>query len=365
MGAAPTEGAQWWEVVADVGYELHAPPAGRGSSAALPGSDSESAFYVVRAAIAAERARIAHELHESVNKSLLGIAMIAGSIFPLRSPADPQSLERRLRELARLAQGAVAETRGVISDLADDAPGVRPGPGKGTRIAVEINVPAPRGPGLRAVRTGCAVRVVIAEENPVLRSGLRAVFAQAPGIEVVGEAANDMQAVEEVCRHRPDVLLLNAGMPLASSLETIRKISRVTEVVVLTCSDDASLAARAMAGAGARLYALRGELEPAELIQMVRDAALRGPAAVPDAVAGPGHHTQEGGGNGRAGRNQASGLTPREREVMELIAEGLSNRQIAARLVISEKTVKNHICSIYQRIGVYERSEAVDRWRAR
>jgi two-component system, NarL family, response regulator DevR len=115
------------------------------------------------------------------------------------------------------------------------------------------------------------------------------------------------------------------------------------------------------AGAGEHRYAALGEFEPSDLIQVVHDAARRNPyLAPPQTAVFPGRPHSV---NGASLSHRDSELTPREREVMGLIAEGLSNRQIAARLVISEKTVKNHICSIYQRIGVEGRREAVSRWR--
>jgi DNA-binding NarL/FixJ family response regulator len=163
--------------------------------------DTQSA---VRAAVAAERARIVRQMEDAVSNTLLGVSMIAASLASAPRLADPQTLNQQLRELARLASRAVAEARDVIKDERHEAP-------------------------------------------PPL-----------------------------------------AGPEPASSLR----------------ADD---------------------------------------------------H--------QAGCHPGS-LRPREREIMGLIADGLSNRQIAARLVISDKTVKNHICSIYQRLGIKERGEAISRWRA-
>jgi DNA-binding NarL/FixJ family response regulator len=132
---------------------------------------------------------------------------------------------------------------------------------------------------------------------------------------------------------------------------------------MLTSADDGPLVMEA-AAAGASGCLMRGELEQGELIQVVLDAAGQRPV--------PAHHAPAGAAGplranlGRAASGPAAcspmDLRPREREIMGLIADGLSNRQIAARLVITEKTVKNHICSIYQRFGVSERSQAVSLW---
>jgi DNA-binding NarL/FixJ family response regulator len=195
---------------------------------------------------------------------------------------------------------------------------------------------------LRAVPSPQAVRVVVADGNPVLRAGLRAVLHGAPATTVVAEAADTRDAARQVERHRPDVLLLDARMALPDGLATIQRLGQMTEVVMLDWTDDDRL------------------LDPGELIRVVLNAARRDSGASRRAapvLAGPIRARDP------AERSLPVELRPREREVMQLIAEGLSNRQIAARLVISEKTVKNHICSIYQRLGVHGRSEAISYWR--
>lgn len=186
------------------------------------------------------------------------------------------------------------------------------------------------------------VRVVIADGNPVLRAGLRAALDGAPATTVIAEAAGAQDAVRQVERHRPDVLLLDARMPLPDGPATIQRLGQLTEVVMLDWTDDAR------------------QLDPGRLIRVVLNAAWRDPGASGRAdpfLAGPLRARDP------AERSHPVGLRPREREIMQFIAEGLSNRQIAARLVISEKTVKNHICSIYQRLGVHDRSQAISRWR--
>jgi DNA-binding NarL/FixJ family response regulator/two-component sensor histidine kinase len=233
-------------------------------------------------------------------------------------------------------------------------------PGRGTSVQVEIHAPLPVRNQLPAEPATAQARVIIADSNPVLRTGLRTALGQAADIEVIAEADTGEDVVALVREHRPDVLLLDNRMPLPAGSATIRHINPLTRVVLLTCLDDAPLAMGAVA-AGASGCVLRGgEFEPSELIRVVLDAARQRPSPAADAELSP-------AGSPRAGLGRVVshplGLRPRELEIMGLIAEGLSNRQIAARLVITEKTVKNHICSIYQRFGVSERSQAVSRWR--
>jgi DNA-binding NarL/FixJ family response regulator/two-component sensor histidine kinase len=464
MGIAPTEEAQG--LAAEVGSADQSVDARDCDTWPVP--SGESATFAAQAAVAAERARFAREMHDSVGKSLLGIAIAAASLISPTSPPDPHSLDQRLHDLARLAQHAVSETRSVINNLREGALGdavrcmatawgiaagasislaVAPGsdateeigseiitilhevlrnvekhahatqvqislckvaqgislnvadngvgfcppadlrelesagrrglvgiaecaqrvggvlviesrPGLGARIVVQVPVSATGGRQSLAVPPPVA-RVIVAEDNPVLRSGLRAVLESAPEVEIVAEAVNGTETVDQVRRHGPDVLLFDACMRMADGSEVIPRVSRLTQVVVLTCGDDGSLAARTV-GANEHRYAALGEFEPADLIQIVLDAARHKPVRALH-TADPEDRSQHG--NGMALRRRGGELTPREREVMGLIADGLSNRQIAARLVISEKTVKNHICSIYQRIGVCGRSQAVSRWR--
>ena len=205
----------------------------------------------------------------------------------------------------------------------------------------------------------------------MLRFGLRAVLEQAPVTEVVAEVASGSEAVEQVRLHQADVLLLDARMTLPDGPATIRQIGQLAQVVMLTWPDDAGAVMPAVA-AGACGFVIPGEFEPGELIRVVLDAARKRDAcaaqerAQPGALAAAGREAAADTRILRLRREAGSdtcSLRPREREIMQLIADGLSNRQIAARLVISEKTVKNHICSIYQRLGARGRSQAISRWR--
>jgi DNA-binding NarL/FixJ family response regulator len=231
-------------------------------------------------------------------------------------------------------------------------------PGRGTHVQVEMPAPPPARQLSRAAPVASPVRAIVADSNPVFRLGLRAALEHATGIKIAAEADNGEDAVDLVRRHHPDVLLLDIRMPLPDGPATIPHLSQLTQVVMLASGDDAHLVIEA-AAAGASGCLMRDELEQGELIQVVMDTARRRPISARHAPA-------DAAGSLRTDPGRAVSspmdLRPREREIMGLIADGLSNRQIAARLVITEKTVKNHICSIYQRFGVSERSQAVSRW---
>lgn len=440
--------------------------------ASVPDGTSRSALgdtRQVREAVAAERARIAREMDDTVSKSLLGISMVAASLATAPQAADRQAHDQQLRELTRLARRAVADARYVIQDLreeplrdevrsvatawsilagihvsqelatgqevsadvrgeivailrealrnveqharasqvrvvlrrargmvvltvADDGTGHRPPadlaelraagrcglagiserarrlggrlivesrPGGGTRLQAEIPAPAPARRVSPVASVTSPVRAIVADSNPVFRLGLRAALEHAAGIEIAAEAGNGEDAVALVRRHHPDVLLLDIRMPLPDGPATIPHLSQLTQVVMLTSVDDADLVMGA-AAAGASGCVMREELEQGELIRVVLDAGRPRPIPAGHSPAGPAGSFWTDSGRPVSG---SAVLRPREREIMGLIADGLSNRQIAARLVITEKTVKNHICSIYQRFGVSERSQAVSRWR--
>ncbi len=235
-----------------------------------------------------------------------------------------------------------------------------------TRAAAdESREPAGRRTSLSPVRParpapGASVRVVLADGNQTLRFALRAALAIAPGIEIAAEAATGDEAVEQVMLHRPDVLLLDVRMPPLDGLALIPRIRHVTRVVVLSGAEDPETILRAV-GSGARGYLVHGEFEPGELINVVTGTARGRTFLSPHAAAILVDRIQDHHGQADPGAK----LTPREREIMNLIAEGLPNWQIAKYLVISEKTVKNHICNIYRRLDVAGRRQAVAHWLSR
>ncbi|MEU6411401.1 response regulator transcription factor [Microbispora sp. NPDC046933] len=203
------------------------------------------------------------------------------------------------------------------------------------------------------------VRVLLVDDHPLLRHGLRALLEQVGGAEVVGEAGDGDEAVALALSLRPDVVVMDLVMPGTSGIEATRRLidrDPALGVLVLTMSeDDASVFAALRAGA--RGYVLKGT-GGAEFIAAVR-AVARGEAVYGPAVAR------------RIRRFLAPGpavtpfpeLTVREREILDLLASGKSNAEIARALFLSQKTVKNHLTSVFAKLQVADRAQAVVRAR--
>jgi DNA-binding NarL/FixJ family response regulator len=210
------------------------------------------------------------------------------------------------------------------------------------------------------------VSVVIADDHPLVRSGLRTVLASAHGIEVVAEASTGAEAVAAAKSLLPDVVVMDLQMPQTNGIDATRQIVAATPnvaVLVLTMFEDDASVFSAMR-AGARGYLLKGA-EQDEIVRAIHAAAhgeaIFGPAIaqrVIDFFASPGFAS--------AGAMQAPAfpeLTEREREVLDLIADGRSNQAIARTLTISPKTVANHVSNIFAKLHVAGRAEAIVRAR--
>ncbi|MFD0280010.1 response regulator [Kitasatospora sp. NPDC127111] len=217
--------------------------------------------------------------------------------------------------------------------------------------------------GERPARTA-PVRVVIADDEPMVRAGIRAVLATDPGIEVVAETGDGREAVELVRRHRPDVAVLDIRMPGADGLTAaaeIRRTGAATGIVILTTFGEDDYILRALGG-GANGFLIKSG-EPEELIAGVRAVADGAAYLSPKVAARVVAHLASVGAGGAAGRRatareQVAGLTSRERDVLTLVAAGLSNGQIARRIGVVEGTVKAHVSSILARLGVANRAAA-------
>jgi DNA-binding NarL/FixJ family response regulator len=206
------------------------------------------------------------------------------------------------------------------------------------------------------------IRVVLADDHPVVRGGLRALLESLPAYEVVGEATDGDSAVREVQLTKPDVVLMDVQMPGVDGLEATRRIRAATPdvaVLVLTMFDDDDTVFAAMK-AGAQGYLLKGA-EQGEIDRAIR-AVVAG-----EAIFGPGvaarvlrHFSDPPATPEDVPFPQ---LTDREREVLDLVAAGRRNAAIAEELFLSPKTVANHISSIFAKLAVADRSAAIVRAR--
>jgi two-component system, NarL family, response regulator LiaR len=197
------------------------------------------------------------------------------------------------------------------------------------------------------------IRVLIADDHAVVREGLRTFLDLQDGIEVVGEAADGRQAVDEAERLRPDVVLMDLVMPRLDGVEAMRELrSRVpgARAVVLTSFLDEERLLPALR-AGAAGYLLKN-VEPRELARSIRLAAA-GEALIDPAVAA--RLVDALGGERPAEHGE---LTPREQDVLELIGRGYTNKRIALELGIAEKTVKTHVSHVLAKLGVSDRTQA-------
>lgn len=194
------------------------------------------------------------------------------------------------------------------------------------------------------------IRVLVVDDHAMVRGGLVALLDASGEVEVVGQAANGEEAVEVARDCQPDVVLMDLSMPVMGGSESTRALLAVApaaKVVVLTSFSDRD-AVKAALRAGAIGYQLK-DAEPTELLAAVR-AAAQGYAPVDPRVAGvllPSASAREG-----------DGLSPREHEVLQLVARGLANKQIGRALGISERTVKAHLGRIFREIGVLDRTSA-------
>lgn len=199
------------------------------------------------------------------------------------------------------------------------------------------------------------VRVVVADDHPIYREGIVLAVRERPDLEYVGEAANGREALELIRKHEPDVAVLDIRMPDLDGIQVLNATRRdglATEVLFLSAFMESELAYRTVAE-GARGY-LSKEASRQEVCEAIVMIARGGTALAPEVQAGLAREIQQ--------RERADGrpeLTKRESEVLRLIAEGLSAPAIGKRIHLSPTTVKSHLHTLYEKLGVSDRAAAV------
>ena len=204
------------------------------------------------------------------------------------------------------------------------------------------------------------IRVLLADDHPMFREGLVVALSALPGVEVVAEASSGEEAIDLAAQLQPDVVVMDVNMPGVNGIEATRRIvaeSPHIGVLVLTMFDEDESVFQAMR-AGARGYLLKGA-DREDILRAVhavgRGDAIFGPALARRLI---GYFTSS-----RAGAAPFADLTDREREVLELVARGRSNAEIGRQLMISAKTVRNHVSNVFAKLQVTDRAQAIIRAR--
>lgn len=208
-------------------------------------------------------------------------------------------------------------------------------------------------------------RVLVVDDHRLFREGLAAILASLPDVVVVGSASDGAEAISAVEELQPDIILMDLHMPRMDGVEATRRITTAwpdTAVLVLTMlEDDGSIFSALAAGAHGYLLKESGRVELARAIEAVcaGQAILDGPIAR-RVLSSPGRREDD---RGPPDPKAFPTLTEREREILDLVARGLTNPAIASRLFLSEKTVRNHVSNIFTKLHVTDRAAAVARAR--
>jgi DNA-binding NarL/FixJ family response regulator len=201
-----------------------------------------------------------------------------------------------------------------------------------------------------------AARVLIVDDQTLFRAGLGRLLNEDPRVEVVGQAADGAEAVKQAAKLKPDVVLMDLKMPGIDGIEATRQIIEAaadTKVLILTTFETDSNVIMALK-AGASGYVLKDSTADAIVSSVV--AVMSGERVMAGAVANRVLAMLTGA---TTPKEFYDGLTNREIEILKLLANGMANKQIAYRLKISEKTVRNHVSNTYEKLGIYDRSQAV------
>ena len=200
------------------------------------------------------------------------------------------------------------------------------------------------------------VRVLVVDDQTLFRSGLTSLLAADERVEVVGQAVDGSDAIKQVNKLKPDVVLMDIKMPNVDGIEATRQVTEQlpdTKVLILTTFETDSQVIQALK-AGASGYVLKDSSAAAIVSSIV--AVTSGERVMASAVA---NRVLEMLTGTATPKEFYDGLTNREIEILKLLANGMANKQIAYRLKISEKTVRNHVSNTYEKLGIYDRSQAV------
>lgn len=206
------------------------------------------------------------------------------------------------------------------------------------------------------------IRVILVDDNAIVRRGIASLLDEMEGIEVIGEAGDGRAGIALAQELRPDVACLDVRMPVMTGVEAAGPMSAVTKVLMLSYSEEEDMVTGALRN-GAAGYLVHGRFEPDDLADRIRSVAngemVLSPAITPAVfealrrAPGPENDERETG---------LGALTAREREILNLLARGRSNREIAEELFITPKTVKNHLSRCYEKLDVHSRGEAIALW---
>ncbi len=199
-----------------------------------------------------------------------------------------------------------------------------------------------------------AIRIIVCDDHPVFRAGLVTALAAEPDIDLVGEADTLRELRDCLLRTRADLVLLDVELPDGAAIDAVAEIADDAAVVVISAHDHADLVRRALRD-GALGY-IRKDAEPAEVLRLVRRAAEGKTALSADMALRLAESLRDRRDKATVDHALAS-LSPRQREVVALVAEGHTNREIAAHLFLSERTVRNHVTRILDVLGVADRTK--------
>ncbi len=202
------------------------------------------------------------------------------------------------------------------------------------------------------------IRVMLVDDQPLLVSGFTMILSTEEDIEVVAQASNGREAVAEVARVRPDVVLMDVQMPVLDGIEATRLVADATRVIILTTFDRDDYLFDALS-AGASGFLLKNA-DPDDLVDAVRAVAHGHALLAPEVTSRVIARMTEGGRSGSARHAEAlDRLTAREREVLGHVARGLSNAEIAAEMFVGDATVKTHVSNVLSKLHLRDRVQAV------